>query len=352
MRVFQRGAEGKRILAREDAREKFLLRATQVMQEGLYVDVGLSAQAGGELKSEPTMEQLQQRLPGQRCRAIPGRLFVEHGNALLQKVQGGELITADQISGLFPKPVVEAYRDVEPVDDQYLSIFRVVPSDGAGEQYRKDTFTVSFMETTLGEEPKLVTYAGEIATLLNKDVETLVGYKDTWLADGSLNLIEELTAAVREAAADYRATYFYGIMESLSATSTAYATSWIASLNGAFARLRRAKKLGPNQTPIVTAPVELAGDILQAVKDSLVTGERGLRLTAIPDLLFTTYIAAANPVLVVPPKSALSDFIDQEREALNSVQEGPGALRLTKVGWRMRFRGLARATASMQKISH
>lgn len=346
MRIFQRGADGKRILAREDARDVFLLRATQVMQEGLYVD------AGGELRGKDvTMEKLRQRLPGQRCRAIPGRVLAEHGNALLQRIQGGELITADQISGLFPKPPVEVYRDVAPVDDQFLSIFRTVPSDGANEQYRKDTYTVEFKEMAIGEEPKLATYSGTLATLVNKDFEALVGYRDTWLADGSLNLIEEMTASVREAAADFRATYFYTIMTSLNATATAYATSWIKSLNGAIARLRRAKKLGPNQTPIVTAPVELADVILQAVKDSLVTGARGERLTVIPDLLFTTYVSAAEKVMVTPPKSAMSDFIDQEREALNSVQEGPGALRMTKVGWRMRFAGLARATTAMEKIT-
>jgi len=345
MRVFQRGASGASILTREDAREKFLLRATQVMQEGLYVDIG------GELTSgEPTTEQLQRRLPGQRCRPIPGRVFAEHGNTLLHRIQGGELITADQITGLFPKPVVEAYRDVEPVDDQYLSIFRTVPSDGAGEQYRKNTYTVNFKKTVTGEEPSLQTYSGELETLLNEVYQALVGYDDLWLKNGQLNLIEELTAAVREGAAKMRAEYFYGKLVDLGANGETYATSWCASINGAIARLRRANKLGPNQTPIVCAPVEMAGDILQAVKDSLVTGVRGLRLTQIPDLLFTTYLADDEDVLVVPPKSAMSDFIDQEREALNAVQDAPGALRLTKVGWRMIFAGAARNVLSMEKI--
>jgi len=348
MRVFERGASGASILARDDAREKFLLRATQVMQEGLYRELG------GELKGsfDEKMQQLRQRVPVQRCRPIPGRVLAEHGNALLERIEGGELITADQITGLFPKPVVEAYRDVSPIDDQYLSIFRVVTSDGAGEQYRKDTFTVNFSDTKTGEEPKLQTYSGALETILNEVKQALVGYDDLWLKNGQLNLIEELTAAVREAAADYRATYFYAKLEALSATSTAYATDWITSLNAAIARLRRAKKLGPNQTPIVAAGVGMAGPLLQAVKDTLVTAARGVRLTQIPDLLFTTYIADANPVLVMPPKSAMSDFIDQEREALNAVQEGPGALRLTKIGWRMIFAGSARATTAMEKISH
>ena len=100
------------------------------------------------------------------------------------------------------------------------------------------------------------------------------------------------------------------------------------------------------------APIELAGDLLDAVKDTMVTAARGNRLTVIPDLLFTQYRAAADPVLVVPPKSAHSDYIDQEREALNAVQEGPGALRLIKVGYRMRFAGLARSVKAMEKITH
>jgi len=347
MRIFQRGADPKRILAREDAREQFLLRATRVMQEGLYVDVG------GELKGdfEEQMQTLQRRLPVQHYIPIPGRILAEAGKPWLDKIQGGELITADQITGLYPKPVVEEYRDITPVDDQYLSIFRIVPSDGAGEQYRKNTFTVNFEKTTGGEEPKLQSYAGALETLNNEVYEALVGYKDTWLSNGSFNLIEEMTAAVREGAADTRATYFYGKIEALAATETAYANNWVTSMNGAIARLRRAKRLAPNQTPIVMAPVELAGDILQAVKDSLVTGQRGARLTQIPDLLFTTYMLSTAKVKVLPPKSALSSFIDQEREALNAANDAPGALRISKTGWRMQFAGLCRDTTAMEEIT-
>ena len=347
MRIFQRGADARRIASREDARERFLLRATQVMQDDLYVDVG------GELKEgEVTMEKLTQRLPKQHCAPIPGRVLAEAGASMLHRIQGGELITAAEISGLYPKPVVEEYREDQiPVDDQYLSVFRVVPSDGASEQYRKNAYGVNFTKTTEGEEPKLQTYDAELSTLTNETYEALVGYKDTWLLDGALNLIEELTQAVREGAADTRATYFYAKIEALAATETAYAQNWIASLNGAIARLRRAKRLAPNQTPIVMAPVELAGDLLQAVKDSLVTGQRGTRLTQIPDLLFTTYMLSTAKVKVLPPKSALSPFVDQEREALNATQEEKGALRISKVGWRMRFAGWCRDTTAMEEIT-
>lgn len=347
MRIFQRGADPRRILSREDAREKFLLRATQVMQEGLYVT------PGGELKSdEVTIEKLRQRLPAQHCVPIPGAILAEAGSSWLNRIQGGELITAAEVSGLYPKPVVEEYReDRIPVDDQYLSIFRVVPSDSASEQYRKNSFTVNFEKTDEGEEPKLQTYDAELSTLANETYEALVGYKDTWLSDGALNLIEEMTQAVREGAADKRATYFYAKIEALAATETAYASNWIVSLNGAIARLRRAKRLAPNQTPIVMAPVELAGDLLQAVKDSLVTGVRGTRLTQIPDLLFTSYMLSTAKVKVLPPKSALSPFVDQEREALNAANDAPGALRISKTGWRMRFAGWCRDTSAMEEIT-
>ena len=331
MRVFQRGADPKRLLAREDLREQFLGRVTKVFQAGHYDSAGL---------------------PVQHCGAIPGQTLAEYGGELLQRIQGGELITADQISGLFPKPPVEVYRDETPVDDQYLSIFRVVPSNRGSEPYRKDTYTVKFKEMALGEEAKMATYSGVISHLANKDFETLIGYSDKWLADGDMNLIEELTAATKEAAYEFRAEYFYTMLGTLNANSTAYATDWIKSLNAAIARLERNKKLKPNQTPVVSAPVEMAGLLLEAVKNSLVIGARGNRLVRIPDLLFTTYLAAASPVLVTPPKSAGSDFIDQEREALNAVQSGPGHLRMTKVNYRMRFAGLPRSTKAMEKITY
>lgn len=345
MRVFKRGVNLGEFFAREDAKPAFLCRLTEVMQDGLY---------RGEVdRAKPKGEQLEERklfLPGQRARALTERDWTRDVVERISAMQArGEVFTADQLSGLFPKPPAEVYRDDNPIDDQWMSIFRVVESTGASELYTKTGVTVEFKEIAEGEAPELQRFSGSTVTLVNKEYGALVGYSRNWVADGRANMIEEATQDVREAWGDLRATYFYGLISSASFTATAYATDWGTTLNGAFARLIRAKRLGPNQRPVVAAPVEKAGVILQAVKDTLIA-ERGVKLTMIPDLVFTRYyLDSGSALYVCAPKK---HFIDQEREALHARQDDGGALNIEKIGYYGRYRGLVREATAGEKITY
>lgn len=315
--IFKRGADLREFFARPDAMQKFHSKVTEVLQDGLYGADGL---------------------PVQRRRAIGGETLLA----------GGEILTVGQLTGLQPKAPVEVYRDDLPIDDQWKSVFRVVPSDGESESYTEADGAITFQALAVGEPPKLASFSGSLVTLTNQKVGARIGFDAAWIRDSKVYRVEDAVQEAKVAFADYLATYFYGLIKNASFSSTAYATDWVTSLNVAIAKLMRAGTLGPNQTPIVIAPVEKAGDMIQAVRDSMANA-RGTRIHIIPDFIFTRYYSSTTAIDVVAPKR---HFIDQERESLRTETEKHAAQDFEEMAWYARFAGLVRKTTVGQRITY
>jgi hypothetical protein len=279
-------------------------------------------------------------------RRLSSEMIVQLPPEALKKVLAGELISAGDITagaavGIQRK---EVYFPEVPADTQYLNIFRTVQSNKAGETYEQAYAGITFTELKLGEKPKLGTISQTANYVKNLKYGAAFGMFREWIEDNEIWKIEEVINEAKIAAFNAKATLAYGLIAAASWTKhDAYATSWIASINKGLAILKRAKDavgspvLTPNQTPIVLCPVEKTAEILQAIKDTQVTGQRGERLTMIPDIIETTYILDSDKkIFILVPKRRL---ILQEREALRTEQEQDIMLDAQAYAWYFRGNG-------------
>lgn len=317
-------------MQREDAERVFVQRVSELLQDGLYGPDGMP------IRHRPAMQ--------------PRSL--EAVDAALRRVQAGEMVTPETLVGLYPRPPAEIERLEIEADTDWMNIFRTVPSNGASESYTDAKAAITFDQITApGQEPRPSTFAGQFVELPNLEYQAAFNFMQSWIDDNKIYAFDQVVLDVKEAAADIRASYFYGLVAAAGFTSTGYATSWIASINAAIGRLMSAGRLGKSQTPIVVFPVEQLANILTAVRDSMVTSQKGERLLVIPDLIYTRYLAHADKkVYVLVPKR---HFVDQERTAVQMVgpDRVPGAW-YQKAGWRMRFAGMVKRTDAGEIITY
>lgn len=263
----------------------------------------------------------------------------------------GEYITQADITGAAAVGVQrkEIFMPDVPADTQYLGVFRTVQSEKAGETYEEATAGITFTQLKLGEKPKLGTITHTAPYVPNLKWGAAFGFHREWIVDNEVWKFEDLVRKAKIAALDAKATFLYGLIAAAGWAEIAYATSWINTLNLAYAALRKAKKLLPNQTPVLVIPVEKLAVVLQAIKDSLVTEARGERITRIPDVLDTGYIEDSDKKMYY--LTPFERFVLQEREALRTEQDQDIMLDAMAYAWYFRMNGVILDTAYGRKIT-
>lgn len=332
--IFERGADLRKFFHGPDAaknRKAFGEAVTRYLREGFYDSEGRPRHASAVK------------------RAVGGEL-VAVGPEPLYRVPAGELVTADQLSGLQPKPPALVYDLETPADTGYLSVFDVVQSDSESETYDKVTNAIAFKQLVPGEKPELQKWSGTVVTLVNLKWGAAFGFDNDWINDNKVWRIEDTIRKAKEGAFDAKATFMYNLLLNASFNSVAYATDWIMSLNAAIARLKRAHRLRPNQRPVVVCNVETEPLIVQAIKDSMVAEARGARLTMVPDVVGTAYYAASDhKVDVIAPKQY---FKLQEREALRSDSDKDVVADSQVYSWFFRMNATVLEVSAGERITY
>jgi hypothetical protein len=279
---------------------------------------------------------------------LSSEMIINFPPDVLRRALAAELISAGDVAATAAAVGVQRaavfFPDV-PADTQYLNIFRTVPSQKAGETYEQAYAGITFTELKLGEKPKLGTISQTANYVKNLKWGAAFGMFREWIEDNEIWKIEEVINEAKIAAFNAKAEYFYGLIRNASWTKhDAYATSWIASINKGLATLKRAKDgndspvLPSNVTPVLLCAPEKTTEILQAIRDTQVTGQRGERLTQIPDIIESSYILEADKkVFILVPKRR---FINQEREALRTEQEQDIMLDANAYAWYFRGNGV------------
>lgn len=334
MLIFKKGINLKEVFADPEKRKIAGEAITNYLREGFYDSEG---QAINPVKRVLTAEMIK-RFP-------------------IEKLLSGEYISAGDVTiygtaagagvGLKRK---EIFIPEVPADTQYLELFRTVQSDKAGETYEQAEAGITFSQLKLGEKPKLGTITHAKDYVPNLKWGTAFGFHREWIDDNEVWKMEDIIRQAKIAAYDAKATFMYGLIAAASWTNIAYATSWIKTLNTAYAQLKRAKKLKPNQRPIVVCTPEKLSEILQAIKDTMVTGQRGERLTMIPDVIDTAYLLETDlKAYVLIPKER---FILQEREALRSETDKDIMMDAEAYAWYFRMNGIILDTKYGRKITY
>lgn len=329
MLIFKKGVNIKEIFADPDKRKIAGEAITKYLREGFYDAEG---QAINPVKRVITAEMIK-RFP-------------------IEMLLSGEYISAGDVTGGAGVGVKrkEIYIPEVPADTQYLEIFRTVQSDKVGETYEDADAGITFQQLKLGEKPKLGTVTHAINFVKNLKWGAAFGFHREWIDDNEVWKIEHIIRKAKIAAFDAKATFMYGLIAAASWTNINYATSWIHTLNLAYAQLKRAKVLKPNQRPIVVCTPEKLSLILQAIKDTMVTGQRGERLTMIPDLIDTAYFLETDlKAYVLVPKER---FVLQEREALRTEEDKDIMLDAEAKAWYFRMNGVILDTKFGRKITY
>lgn len=329
MLIFKKGINLKEVFADPEKRKIAGEAITNYLREGFYDSEG---QAINPIKRVLTAEMIK-RFP-------------------IEALLSGEYISAGDVTGGAGVGVKrkEIYIPEVPADTQYLEIFRTVQSDKAGETYEQAEAGITFSQLKLGEKPKLATITHDFDYVPNLKWGSAFGFHREWIDDNEVWKMEDVIRQAKIAAFDAKATFMYGLVAAAAWTNIAYATSWIHSLNLAYAQLKRAKKLKPNQRPIVVCTPEKLALILQAIKDTMVVGQRGERLTMIPDVIDTAYLLETDlKAYVLIPKER---FILQEREALRTEEDKDIMLDAEAKAWYFRMNGIILDVKYGRKITY
>ncbi len=261
--------------------------------------------------------------------------------------KGGEILVPPEPGAPFftQKEYREIFKEEVPIDTQWAEIFRTVKSTKEGETYAAAQAAITFKQLKPGEKPELATLTGSEVYVPNLKWGAAFGFYKDWINDNAIWKIEDTIRSAKEAAYDALATFMYGLILNANFPTVSKSASdnsseaWIKALNEAFAKLKRAKKLKPNQRPIVICPPEKRGYIDNAIADTQVKTARGPRLQLIPQVIDTAYFPSDANVRVVVPKR---DFIYQEREALRSEEDVDIMLDAELFAWYFRCNGLIR----------
>lgn len=331
MRIFKKGIILREVLAKPENRKIVGEAITNYLRAGFYDKEGRLTPPGirgfgAEMIAKTPAEALK-------------KLVAEY-------IAAGD-ITAGAAVGIQRK---EVFFPEVPADTQWLQIFRTVTSDKAGETYEQASAGITFELLKLGQKPKLGTISQAASYVKNLKWGAAFGMMREWIEDNEIWKIEEVITEAKIAQWDALAAYMYGLIAAAGWTNVNYATSWINSLNLAFAELKKKKTLMPNVTPIVLCPVEKLAEVVQAIKDALVTGVRGERLTMVPDIIDSTYILDADKkVYVLIPKRR---FIHQEREAFRTETDQDIMLDAQAYAWYYRGNGVILSTEYGIKITY
>ncbi|ACO04306.1 MAG TPA: hypothetical protein DEP48_02900 [Persephonella sp.] len=215
-----------------------------------------------------------------------------------------------------PKPVVvKVDEDVVPeYDDRWMRIFNTIQSTSESETYESGEQSITFEELKPGARVKFTHMAsGKTVTVRNVTYAAGIALLKVWFEDNKWWKIEDATRKAKEQAVVDKAAAMYGLIKKTNYDTVAYATSWIKTLNTAWAKLLRKLKKDSIRKPVVIAPVEVAAELIQAKKDSTVAGQRGERLTFDFDIIDTVHYDPTGPVDLVIPKK---DQYYQHRQSL------------------------------------
>jgi hypothetical protein len=329
-RIFKPGVNLREIFKDPEKRKLTGEAITSYLREGFYDKDNLPIPDGG--------------------RKLTAEMIIKLSPDDLKKVLAGEYIAAGDITGGAGVGVQrkEIFMPEVPADTQYLEIFRTVQSDKAGETYEQVALSIIFTQLKIGEKPKLGTITAAAPYVPNLKWGTAFGFFREWIEDNEVLKIEDVIQEAKIAAYDAKATFIYGMLSAAGFPEVTWGgeDTWITMLNKAIAALRRKIKnavgqeviaLQPNQRPLIVCCVEKTAEVVQAIKDSLVTGQRGERLTMVPDVIDTSYLGATEPVYVLVPKRR---FILQEREALRTETDKDIMLDAEAYAWYFRMNAI------------
>jgi len=330
MRIFKKGIILREVMAKPENRKIVGAAITNYLRSGFYDKEG--------------------RLIPPGARGFGAEMIAKTPADMLKRLVGEYIaagdITAGAAVGIQRK---EVFFPEVPADTQWMQIFRTITSDKAGETYEQASAGITFTQLKLGEKPKLGTITQAASFVPNLKWGAAFGMHREWIEDNEIWKIEEIITEAKIAQWDALATYMYALLTAAGWSNVNYATSWINSLNLAFAELKKKKTLLPNVTPVVLCPVEKLAAIVQAVKDALVAGARGERLTMVPDIIDSTYVADGDKkVYVLIPKRR---FIHQEREAFRTETEKDIMLDAEAYAWYYRGNGVILSTDYGIKIT-
>ena len=239
----------------------------------------------------------------------------EHGIKLVQqKLQAATQFPREAMQP--PKPViVNIDGDVVPeYDDRWMKIFNMIQSTSESEVYETGQQAISFEELKPGGRIKFTHAAtGKTVTIRNLTYGAGITLLKTWFQDNKWWKIEDMTKKAKETAVSDKAKAMYSLIKKTNYTTVAYSTSWIKTLNTAWAKLLRNIGKDSIRKPVVIAPVEMAAELAQAKKDSLVASQRGERLMFDFDIIDTVHYAPNDPIDIVIPKK---DQYYQHRQSL------------------------------------
>ncbi len=331
MRIFKKGVNLREVLAKPENRKLVGEAITNYLRAGFYDKEGrLIPPAARGFGAE-----LIAQTPAERLKKLVGE-YIAAGD-----------ITAGAAVGIQRK---EVFFPEVPADTQWMQIFRTVQSDKAGETYEQASAGITFEQLRLGQKPKLGTISQAASYVKNLKWGAAFGMHREWIEDNEIWKIEEIINEAKIAQWDALASYMYGLITAANWSNVDYATSWINSLNLAFAALKNKKTLLPNVTPVVLCPVDKLAVIVQAIKDALVAGVRGERLTMVPDIIDSTYILDADKkIYVLIPQRR---FIHQEREAFRTEMEQDIMLDAQAYAWYYRGNGVILSTDYGMKITY
>ena len=263
----------------------------------------------------------------------------EQGIKLLQqKLQAATQMPPEAMKP--PKPVVvNIDEDVVPeYDDRWMRIFKTVESTSDAETYESGQQSISFEELKPGGSIKFTHAAsGKTVTVKNITYAAGVGLLRTWFEDNKWWKIEDVTRKAKEQAVVDKAAAMFALIKNTNYDSVAYSTSWIKTLNTAWAKLLRKLKKDSIRRPIVVAPVEVAAELIQAKKDSTVAGQRGERLTFDFDIIDTVHYDPTGPVDLIIPKK---DQYYQHRQSLQVYRDFDIGTQEIKLAYTERYNGV------------
>lgn len=334
------------------ASEIFCRYASEFMRSGMYFKVGegedadyrpvprstVSIVRGGEIISDVPAYQ------------VPG--YADIGEAFVAPGDYGTFYGLRK-----PKEVILA---AAQSDDRWQLFFRTVQSNEYnGERYDRADMAIVFEELALGEPPKFGKVSGTYVTLPNRQWGAGMKIHDVWIKENKVWQINDQMETARRKAQQTISKFFFAMLKNASFNSTAYADSWVKTMNAAYARLCRNyvgtntddKVYIPGNPLVIVCPVEKESEILTAIRLAQVTGYQGDVLAFPTSVVIgtTEYAPTDKQVDIVVPKK---EFIHQEYKPLYVKSDYDIETESQRWFWRFWMNGLVKTAKAGERITY
>ena len=343
---------GKSIFEKRGASSEIRMAAADFLRSGLYAKLDTADQ-----KSERVMvprANVTIVKGGEIYKDIPGYMVSQYCNL-------GEAFLTPSTYGMYPglRPPREVVLAAAISDDRWKLIFRTIQStEYNGERYDRADMAIQFERLELGEAPKFGKVTGTYTTLPNLKWGAGMLLHKEWIEGNKVWQINDMMNGARIKSNQTISKFFYALLKAASFNSTAYATSWIDTLNDAYYRLCRAyvgdnendKVYNPGDPLVVVCPVEKLASILQAIRMAQVPSYQGTELVfPVSVVIDTTEYLSSDKFLdiIVPQK----EFIHQEYKPLYVESDYDIALDGQRWFWRFLMNGLIRTVKAGERIT-